>query len=57
MESKRTITLCPECDACPEIKVYDDHVTIGEEGNKVTLKVEDWNNIVGKIKNNEIGKV
>lgn len=57
MAAKRTITICPECSACPEIKVYDDQVTIGKDDNIVSLKIDEWNNMVDKIKNDEIGKV
>ncbi len=78
MQANKTVTLCPECGACPEIKLYDREVIIGEEGNMVKLKLiklydreviigeegnmvklklDEWNTIVEKIQNGEIGKL
>lgn len=57
MQPNENITLCPECGACPEIKFYDNEIIIGEEGNLVKLKVDEWNTIVDKILNGEIGKL
>lgn len=57
MQPNRTVTLCPECGACPEIKLYDNEVTIGEEGNMVKLRTDEWNAIVDKILGGEVGKV
>lgn len=57
MQSNKTITLCPECGACPEIVFHDKEVRIGEEGNLVKLKVNEWNTIVEKILSGEIGKL
>ena len=57
MYPKKVITLCPACNACPTIELYDDTVRIGEEGNRVTLKKEEWNAIVDKIARSELGKI
>ena len=57
MQANKTVTLCPECGACPEIKLYNSEVMIGEEGNMVKLKVDEWNTIVDKILSGEIGKL
>lgn len=57
MDPKKVIVLCPECDACPTIELYDDTVRIGEEGNRVTLKKAEWNDLVDKIKRGELGRV
>ncbi len=57
MQANKTVTLCPECGACPEIKLYDREVIIGEEGNMVKLKLDEWNTIVEKIQSGEIGKL
>jgi hypothetical protein len=57
MKSNKTITLCPECGACPEIVFLDNEVRIGEEGNLVKLKPDEWNTIVEKIQAGEIGKL
>lgn len=57
MQANKTVTLCPECDACPEIKLYDSEIIIGEQGNMVKLKLDAWNTIVEKIQSGEIGKL
>lgn len=57
MQSNKTVTLCPECGACPEIVFMDNEVRIGEEGNLVMLKLDEWNTIVEKIQSGEIGKL
>ena len=57
MQANKTITLCPECGACPEIIFLDNEVRIGEERNLVKLKLDEWNAIVEKIQSGEIGKL
>ncbi|MEQ9619808.1 MAG: hypothetical protein RIG61_11645 [Deltaproteobacteria bacterium] len=57
MQSIRTVNLCPECGACPEIVFRENRVLIGEEGNLVELKVDEWNTIVEKVQSGEIGKI
>ncbi len=57
MDPKKVITLCPACNACPTIEVYDETVRIGEEGNRVELQKAEWNDLVDKIVRGELGKV
>lgn len=57
MDPKKVITLCPACGACPTIEVYDETVWIGEEGNRVTLKKAEWNDLVDKIARGELGRI
>lgn len=57
MQSHKTVNLCPECGACPEIIFLANEVRIGEEGNLVKLKLDEWNTIVEKIQSGEIGKL
>lgn len=57
MQSEKIVNLCPECGACPEIVFRDSEVLIGEEGNLVRLKVDEWNTIVEKILSGEVGTV
>jgi len=57
MEPKERLSLCTECDMCPEVQLYDNEVLIGEEGNIVKLKVNEWNTLVEKIINRELGKL
>ena len=57
MEPKKVITLCPACEACPTIEIHDETVRIGEEGNRVTLKKAEWNDLVDKIARGELGRI
>lgn len=57
MNPKKVVTLCAACDACPTINLYDDQVRIGEEGNRVTLKKAEWNDLVEKIKRGELDRI
>jgi len=57
MEPKETVYLCPACDMCPEVRLYEDHVTIGEEGNIVSLNEFEWNMLVEKIVSGALGKL
>ena len=52
-----TFTLCPDCTACPEIKITDQGVTIGEDANTVRLSHAEWNELVGLIKRGELREV
>lgn len=49
MEVKQIVSLCPACDACPAVEVYDETVQIGEPGNQVTLVRTEWNALVEAI--------
>ncbi|MGB7291706.1 MAG: hypothetical protein WBD99_06020 [Thermodesulfobacteriota bacterium] len=57
MEPKETVYLCPACDLCPEVKIYDNHATIGEVGNMVTLNKFEWNTLVEKIISGALGQL
>jgi hypothetical protein len=56
MESLK-VSLCPACTACPEVEIGRDEVRIGELGNLVTLKREEWNVLVELIQSGELKKV
>lgn len=43
-------SLCPNCDACPEVVIADEEVLIGEEGNQVALSSAEWDVLVTAIK-------
>ena len=43
-------SLCPNCDACPEVVIGDEAVLIGEEGNEVRLSSAEWNELVTAVK-------
>ncbi len=57
MELKERVSLCSMCEACPEIQVYDSEVRIGEDGNIVKLKMDEWNTLVEKILSGALGKL
>ena len=50
----KIVTLCQQGSCCPVVKLTDDHVEIGEEGNLCTLTLAEWGTLKGKILNNEI---
>lgn len=55
---KQTYSLCPACEACPAVEIYGDGlVAIGEAPNVVTLRREEWNELVRGIKTGMLGEV
>jgi hypothetical protein len=55
---KNVHSLCPDCDACPEVAIHDDgRVTIGEAPNLVTLNRKEWNQLVRLIRTGEVDEV
>jgi hypothetical protein len=52
---KITVSLCPQCIACPEVIIEGDTVRIGEDANTAVLKKEEWNVLVGLIQSGELG--
>lgn len=57
MKAIKKFTLCPACEACPEVAVYGEEVHIGEAGNLVRLTRSEWNSLVEKIKKGELDVV
>ncbi len=51
------VSLCPACDACPEVEVVGDAVRIGEAGNEVVLKKEEWNVLVELIQSGKLPRL
>jgi hypothetical protein len=54
---RTTFSLCPACDACPEVEVLGDEVRIGEAGNLAVLKKEEWNVLVELIRSGQLTRV
>jgi len=50
-------SLCPNCDACPQVAIYADQVIIGEEGNQVRLTPREWERLVMAVRSGELGPV
>ena len=50
----KIVNLCGGSSCCPVVKITDDRVEIGEEGNLCTLKLEEWETLKSKIENKEL---
>lgn len=57
MEAKLIVSLCPACDACPAVEVFEDTVRIGERNNHVTLAKAEWNALVEAILHESLTKL
>jgi hypothetical protein len=51
------ITLCTECENCPEVEVTATNVRIGEEGNLAVLTHKEWNLLVDLVQSGQLTKV
>lgn len=49
----KIISMCGSCCQCPVVKICDDRVEIGEEGNLCTLTIEQWETLKLKILDGE----
>ncbi|MBE0415470.1 MAG: hypothetical protein IBX36_02890 [Dehalococcoidia bacterium] len=49
----KTISLCGGSGACPMVKIGDEQVEIGEEGNLCILTKSQWETLKQKILNQE----
>jgi hypothetical protein len=54
---RKTISLCPSCDACPTVEIDDREIRIGEDSNLVRLSPAEWNVLVQAIKAGELTEV
>lgn len=50
-------SLCPSCDACPEVVIEDQTIAIGEGKNMARLTAEEWNVLVTAIRKGELTTV
>ncbi len=57
MTNETRLSLCPNCDACPEVIVTADAVTIGEKGNQVRLTHDEWNVLVAAVKAGDLDAI
>lgn len=51
------LNLCSSCDKCPKVIAKKGSVEIGEEGNLVRLKSNEWNTLVDGIKTGKLDKI
>jgi len=56
-EMEKRVSLCPMCDHCPEVALVGDEIQIGEKGDLVVLKKDEWNVLVEAIKSGRLSKV
>ena len=54
---RQVVSLCPNCDHCPEVVIEGDSVRIGEDTNLVVLKAEEWNVLVDVIRSGQLGQM
>jgi len=53
---RQTFSLCPACTECPTVEIQDDgNVRIGEAPNLVTLRREEWNELVRGVLSGALG--
>ena len=50
----KIVSLCGNDGCCPVVKITDEKVEIGEEGNLCVLNVDEWESLKSKILNKEI---
>ena len=50
----KIVNLCSAGSCCPVVKITDDEVEIGEEGNLCVLKLDEWEALKSKILNKEV---
>ena len=56
--AKKVVSLCPACDACPSVEIYENGtVRIGESPNVVTLSAAEWNELVRAVKRGDLAEV
>jgi hypothetical protein len=48
-EKVKIVTLCSAGSCCPVVKLADDHVEIGEEGNLCILTKSEWETLKDKV--------
>ncbi len=51
------VSLCPQCDACPDVVIDGTSVTIGEAGNQARLRADEWNVLVRAVRAGELREV
>lgn len=50
----KIVSLCGGSGCCPVVKVADDRVEIGEQGNTCVLKKSEWETLKKKILDGEL---
>jgi len=50
----KIVSLCGDKCCCPVVKISDEQIEIGEEGNLCVLNLDAWETLKSKILNKEI---
>ena len=50
----KVVNLCAAGSCCPVVKIAEDRVEIGEEGNLCLLKPDEWETLKNKILSKEL---
>ncbi len=50
----KIVSLCSACEACPVVKIDEEHVEIGEKDNICVLTKSEWEVLKQKILDKEI---
>ncbi len=50
----KVVSLCGQDSCCPVVKIDDERVEIGEQGNLCVLTLSEWETLKQKILNEEI---
>ncbi len=50
----KVVSLCDACQNCPEVRIDDERVEIGEPGNLCVLTVDEWQVLKQKVLDGEI---
>ena len=53
-KTMKIVTLCSCGSCCPVVKLADDRVEIGEEGNLCVLTLDEWDTLKSKIISEDI---
>ncbi|MBG7617201.1 MAG: hypothetical protein IZT57_02365 [Chloroflexi bacterium] len=51
---EKIVTLCQEGSCCPVIKIKDEQIEVGEEGNLCILKKSEWEVLKQKVLDGEL---
>jgi len=54
VKEMKIVTLCSPSSCCPVVKITEEHVEIGEEGNTCVLTKSEWETLKEKIINGEV---
>jgi hypothetical protein len=50
----KIVSLCGDKSCCPVVRISDEKVEIGEDGNLCILKLDEWESLKSKVLNKEL---